>query len=61
MELLEKLAELFERTEALNQPAQKFPDGAHEALVKSGPYLSHDEMADWWGAWAQENSADDEN
>jgi len=52
---LEKLEELFERTAALNKPAQKFPDVAHEALVKSGPYMGHDEMADWWGEWANEN------
>lgn len=58
MELLEKLDELFERTEALNQPAQKFPDCAHDALVKSGPYLSHDELADWWGEWEQANTED---
>ncbi|MCC6581872.1 MAG: hypothetical protein IT440_15690 [Phycisphaeraceae bacterium] len=55
MELLEKLAALFEHTEALNEKTQKFPDCAHEALVKSGPYLGHDEIADWWGEWGNEN------
>lgn len=58
MELLEKLAALFERTEALNRSEQKFPDCAHDALVKSGPYLSHDELADWWGEWEQANTED---
>lgn len=52
---LKNLAEIFDRTEALNKPAQKFPDNAHEALVKYGPYISHDEMGDWWGEWSNEN------